>query len=400
MPRMIEMIRNSQVPSNLMHTAARGALSVPPAEMIEILVHLALHNKVFREQARMTLAGWDEKSSIAAAADPRTSTEVLEYLIASENLRISLLPALAENPSVKEESLMELAVSGPRSVVEMLFASERVKSSPGLLGALRSNPNLRPNELAEIEKRLAPLGMAHPAAETAAEGDAVSADEEVLAQALAHYLAENEAELAAEGDKPFQPIGMIQEGAEGGAEAEATGSTARAKAAPEAGAVKSIAAAQMPAAKIRKPVHAQDERRDTTLRKIAKLDVKGRIALAVRGNKEERSILIRDGTKLVALAVLDSPKVTDGEVEGFALQKNVLEAVLRGIPLKRRFAKNYNITRNLVYNPRTPLDLALSLMKNLLVHDLKNLSANKEISDTIRKLALRMFKQKAEKKPG
>ena len=96
--------------------------------------------------------------------------------------------------------------------------------------------------------------------------------------------------------------------------------------------------------------------------------------------------------------MLESPKVSETEVEGYALQKNVLEAVLRAIPLKRKFAKNYSITRNLVYNPRTPLDLSLGLMKNLLVHDLKNLSGNKEVSDTIRKLALRMYKQKMEKR--
>jgi len=79
------------------------------------------------------------------------------------------------------------------------------------------------------------------------------------------------------------------------------------------------------------------ERRDNALRKIAKLDVKGRIQLALKGNKEERSLLIRDGTKVVALAVLDAPKLSDGEVEKIATQKNVLEAVLRAIPLKRRF---------------------------------------------------------------
>ena len=149
---------------------------------------------------------------------------------------------------------------------------------------------------------------------------------------------------------------------------------------------------------VKKPISPPEEvRRDSTLQKIAKLDIKGRIALAMRGNKEERSILIRDSTKLVALAVLDSPKVSEGEVEKFALQKNVLEAVLRAIPIKRQFMKNYSIVRNLVYNPRTPLDLSLGLMKNLLLHDLKNLSGNKEVSDTIRKLALRMFRQKSEK---
>jgi len=71
----------------------------------------------------------------------------------------------------------------------------------------------------------------------------------------------------------------------------------------------------------------------------------------MKGTKEERSILVRDGTKVVALAVLDSPKITDSEVEKFASQRNVLESVLRGIPLKRRFMKHYGIVRNLVFNP-------------------------------------------------
>jgi hypothetical protein len=116
----------------------------------------------------------------------------------------------------------------------------------------------------------------------------------------------------------------------------------------------------------------------------------------LKGSKEERGILIRDGTKVVAIAVLEAPKLSDGEVEKFASQKNVLEAVLRQIPLKRRFMKNYIVVRNLVANPRTPIDLSLGLMKNLLAPDLKNISANKEVSETIRKLAMKMYKQKLE----
>ena len=135
-------------------------------------------------------------------------------------------------------------------------------------------------------------------------------------------------------------------------------------------------------------------KRDNSMQKINRLDVKGRIQLALKGNKEERSLLIRDGTKVVALAVLEAPKLSDGEVEKFALQKNVLEAVLRQIPLKRRFMKNYIVVRNLVANPRTPLDLGLGLMKHLMMQDLKNISNNKEISETVRKLALKMYKQK------
>ncbi len=139
---------------------------------------------------------------------------------------------------------------------------------------------------------------------------------------------------------------------------------------------------------------AEPGRRDNTMQKINRLDVKGRIQLALKGNKEERSILIRDGTKVVALSVLEAPKLSDGEVEKFALQKNVLEAVLRQIPLKRRFMKNYIVVRNLVANPRTPLDIGLALMKHLQPVDLKNISGNKEVSETVRKLALKMYKQK------
>jgi len=305
---------------------------------------------------------------------------------------------LAENSSVGEEALDTLAVAGTRSVVEGLLASPRVLSSPRLLQALQSNANLRPNEIAEIGKKLA-----------AKQADAA---DEVIEGTVIKYLEENAAELAAEKDKPFQPIGMAHEDVSGGAarevEAQAAAATTGASVDEAKVAVEKMAtaAAGKPAAALaaihakKQPHPGHEERRDSTLQKIAKLDIRGRIGLAMRGSKEERSILIRDGTKLVALAVLESPKVSEGEVEGFAQQKNVLESVLRAIPMKRRFAKNYNIMRNLVYNPRTPLDLSLGLMKGLLIHDLKNLSGNKEVSDTIRKLALRMFKQKMEKKGG
>jgi hypothetical protein len=369
---------------------------VPPGEMMEILVHLALHNKVFGDQARMTLAGWDEKASKTVAADPATHHEVLEYLITPKNVRPALLPALMENPAVKEEQLAEIARSGGRDVVEALLVSERVKKSPTLKDALRANHWLRPNEvqlLAEPAQPTTTVETAEPAEATenadvpiaGAEETPPSADDAALVEAIEHYLKENAAELAADPNRPFQAIGGLHE----------ESATVQPEPQPSPASKPAPAA---PAAKAKRPAHGHDEKRDSTLQKIAKLDVKGRINLAVRGGKEERSILIRDGTKLVALAVLDSPKVTDGEVEGFAQQKNVLEAVLRAIPMKRRFAKNYVVTRNLVFNPRTPLDLSLGLMKNMLVHDLKNLSGNKEVAETIRKLALRMYKQKIEKK--
>src|SRR5260221_8047951 len=290
MSQMLDMTRNSQVPSNLMQSAARGALSVTSEETIEILVYLALHHKLFGEQARLTLAGWDEKASMAAAADPKTSAEVLGYFVSPKNLRTRLLPALAENPSVKEEALDELAVSGSRPVVEGLLTSTRVMSSPQLLQALQSNANLRPAELAEIGKKLAALEADPVAVAAATEGDVA---DEVIEGTVTKFLEEKGPELADEKDKPFQPIGMALEEAGGEPVAEvgpqAAMVTGNANADAAAG-ESATAAAGKPAAaagvKAKKEPVGGEGRGDSGLPENAQLDIRGRNTLGVPGNKE------------------------------------------------------------------------------------------------------------------
>ena len=150
MPRTIDLIRASKLPSNMMQFAAKGALQVPPDENIEILVYLAKHNKIFADTARMTLAGWDEKASLAAASDPKTAREVLDYLIAPDNLRPKLLPALLENPSVGDGEIAKFAISASREGIAAMLESPRVRASAGILNVLRSNPYLKPDQSAAI----------------------------------------------------------------------------------------------------------------------------------------------------------------------------------------------------------------------------------------------------------
>ncbi|MGA8149657.1 MAG: hypothetical protein WB952_01675 [Terriglobales bacterium] len=400
MPRMIDVIRNSALPSNTMQFAAKGALLVPAQEMIEILVYLATHNRVFGEQARMTLAGWDEASARAAAANPQSTKEVLDYLIDPKNLRPVLLPLLLENPSIGDHVLMSLAASATREQVEAMLASQRVNQSGNVLNALSSNPTLRAAESQAILEKLAALDEQTAIAESpeptsvskaiAVEAAGESPTEEVSDEVVLAFCAEHAAEIAEEAGKAFQVIGGVHE--ELADEGQASAAAAGVGTTTSTAATVETTPQRKPPAK--KWVLSADEQRGSALQKIAKLDIKGRIQLAMKGNKEERSLLIRDGTKIVALAVLESPKVTDGEIEKFASQKNVLEAVLRAIPLKRRFMKMYPVVRNLTFNPRTPIDVSLGLMKNLLVHDLRNLSGNKEVSDTVRKLAMKMFRTK------
>jgi hypothetical protein len=402
MARTIDLIRASKLPSNMMQFAARGALQVPAAENIEILVYLARHNPVFGEVARMTLAGWDEKTSLVAAADPTSPREVLDYFVSPDNLRPALLPALLENPSISEGQLVKLAIGASRESIEVMLKSPRVLLLSGVLQTLRSNPYLKKEEAEEL-RRLSSASKAPVAAEDATPAvedleDARETPEAVPSsetesdpvgdEVVSTYINEHAEDIAAEGDKAFHAIGGIVDllGANYFPITDAAEDPAPAPAAPVVAEKPKVAAAP------HKPPGLP--KRENALQKISHLDVKGRIQLALKGNKEERSLLIRDGTKVVALAVLEAPKLSDGEVEKFASQKNVLESVLRQIPLKRRFMKNYKVVRNLVSNPRTPLDLGLGLMKHLLIADLKNISGNKEVSETVRKLAMKMYKQK------
>src|ERR1700676_1431532 len=150
MPRSIDLIRANKLPSNMMPFAAKGALSVPPDENIEILVYLAKHNKIFGDLARITLAGWDEKASLAAASDPKTPREVLDYLISPDNIRPKLLPALLENPTVPDSELAKFAISASRESIQTMLQSPRVCSSAGVLDCLRSNPYLKGEEAATV----------------------------------------------------------------------------------------------------------------------------------------------------------------------------------------------------------------------------------------------------------
>ena len=89
--------------------------------------------------------------------------------------------------------------------------------------------------------------------------------------------------------------------------------------------------------------------------------------------------------------MLTSPKVSEQEIEAFANMKNVRENVLRDIGRNHRFKKNYVVVKNLCANPRTPLDVSLSLIKNLIGPDLKTLSMNKNVPETLRKMAQKLF---------
>ena len=182
-------------------------------------------------------------------------------------------------------------------------------------------------------------------------------------EALQQFETENAADIAAEGNKAFQMTeATADEQAESSADAQAA--------------------------------EPEKKERLSKLQKINRMNVSERVKLAVLGDKEDRMILVRDGSKVVNGAVLASPKISDQEIETIAAMKNVQENVLRTLARNRKFIKSYSVVKALVNNPRCPLDISLGLMKNLLTPDLKGLSMNKNVPETLKKLALKQYKEK------
>lgn len=135
-------------------------------------------------------------------------------------------------------------------------------------------------------------------------------------------------------------------------------------------------------------------KRKTLMQKLAFMTVVQRLTLALKGAREERMLLIRDPNKLVQKSVLQSPRLTETEVEAFAGMANLSSEILRTISLNRLFMKNYTIVRNLVFNPKTPLDVSLHLLPRLTSSDLVKLGANKNVPDTLRSMAQKLHRKR------
>jgi hypothetical protein len=135
-------------------------------------------------------------------------------------------------------------------------------------------------------------------------------------------------------------------------------------------------------------------KRKTLFQKLAYMTVVQRITLALKGGREERTLLIRDPNKLVQKCVMQSPRLTDTEVEMYAAMSNLSVEVLRTISLSRVFIKNYTVAKNLVMNPKTPLDVSLHLFPRLNATDLVKLTTNKNVPETLRSMAQKLHRKR------
>lgn len=140
-----------------------------------------------------------------------------------------------------------------------------------------------------------------------------------------------------------------------------------------------------------------EEKHKSIYQQILTLGISGKIQLAQKGNKEARSILIKDPNKLVCGAVVKSPKVNDAEALTYAKSRTVSDEVLRLISNNKSWMRSHELVVALVNNPRTPIAISMQLMLKLSDKELAELAKAKGIPGALASAAKRTVMAKVQK---
>lgn len=139
------------------------------------------------------------------------------------------------------------------------------------------------------------------------------------------------------------------------------------------------------------------EKHKSIYQQILTMRISQKVQLALKGNKEARSILVKDPNKLVCSAVMKSPKLNDAEALTYAKSRNVSDEVLRLISMNKTWMRSHEILVALVNNPRTPVGISMQLMLKLNDKELADVAKAKGIPGALVSAARRTLMAKAQK---
>jgi hypothetical protein len=386
---VVQAIVSGSAPPAARMAAARGLLPLAQDELLEMLV--ALRGDADEEIARAsdeTLGTQEPHTLVAAASSPETAPPVLAYLASRTDVARDMQEALALNPHTPDEAIAVLArTTAAGAVLEVISINQqRLIRAPAIIDAVLANSARTPDAerrvretrreffekergARQVAEEMRARGM-NAAAEFFESAESVGAEDGISAEDawfIAQHIEVSDVDL----DDSWLPAERFEELIEETFEQRS-------------------AAAERLIAEASAEAGGDAPERVALIRRIMLMKVKDRIKLAMKGDREARSILIRDSNKVVAIAVIHNPRITDKEIEGIASMRTVNDEVLRLIAINRGWARQYPIILSLARNPRTPLPTALSVLPRLYTRDLKALGQNRNISDAVRRQSLRL----------
>jgi hypothetical protein len=372
LPPSLERAVGAKAPAPMKMMAARGMAPLPPADMATALYQLSFSDDEAIKSAAFKSAAELPERILGAALDAPLDGRVLDFYARRVFQKPPLLQKLLLNKATSDETFRHLATLVDERGLEMIAGNEeRLLRHPPIIAALYLNPKTRMStaqralELA-VRNNVRVEGI--PAFEEAARAIQQSGAPEPQKAAVDDAAFARATEVAVDQSAALGLIAVDENEAAALAEAEA------------------VAAEQA----VEAPGVAEEEKKQ----KISDLSPAAKIRLATLGNAFARAVLIRDTNRLVSMAAIRSPGVSDMEVMRYASNRGLDEDIIRHIANQRQWVRLNSIKLALCNNPKCPLPIAMRFLPHLNVRDLKALARSKGIPSALVTAAKQMLQQR------
>lgn len=389
---VVKAVVEGSAPRNAQLAAARGILPLPQNDLLEALVHLSKSTDAeLADTAKKTLASQEPAALEGSITSTEVPPTVLAFFAGHEALPKSIHEMVISNPRTPAAAIIDLAANTKNGeLLELISLNQQLLiRNRAIIDAIIANPN----RTSEAERRAAETnreffekerGAQQIANELRAKGNEAAAefmesaefalgdDDAEMSIEDALFLAEHIEVPDSETDDSWLGLEYIEEIYE-----------------------ESESQRQAIVDKILGELRMEGDEeigteRVSMINRVMKMGMKDRVRLAMKGDREARNILIRDPNRIVAQAVVANPRISEQEIEKIAAMRTVTEDVLRSIASNRQWARNYMVMHTLARNPRTPIANVLNILSRLQLRDLAALSKNRNVSDAVRRQALRL----------
>lgn len=418
--------------------AARGLLPLAPADQVAVLYQLSLDPESnLAQSASATAAGLPEKLLAGTLAAPTVDPRVLDFFAQLLTEKPAVFDAIAMNPAVADQTIATLAGrAGSREVDQIAHNEQRLLRHPEIIAAMYMNRRARMStidrvvELA-VRNHVRVPGLAawdEVARALTGEVAASGATDDTLFDAVLgarddSELTSGDAEQAPpeddDPDEPKAPMRLLELHIARPPAALVRVPLRRTRmtlgsAATADGKVPDVPPqwlqVDLDDARVTLIVSRTGARHQLALNQIAMIDgarvalapipfrdlpIPSRIRAAIVGDAFIRGEAVRDPLKLVAMAAIKSPGVTDIEAARYARNQALAEDVVRYIAGNRNWTKLYGVKVSLCRNPKAPLSETARLLPFLRQKDLASLSKSKGVPSAVTAQARKLIAQRS-----
>lgn len=343
---------NGPAPARMM--AARGMVPVKGGDLVLLLVQLtADSDRGVSQAAGDTLVGLPE-GVLLPACNEDLPAAVFHELALRFSSNDEVLARLAANHAVADATVAWISAHCPERITEIISINQqRLIGAPPIIEALYKNRNTRMSTADRLIELAARHDLELPGIPMYAE-----LKREILGQLIPEA-----SEEPLPTDDAFTKA-LEQDSDQDAVERDDVDGTEETK---------------------EEFVPLQNQIRD--------MNIGEKIRMALLGNAAARSILVRDPNRVVAMAAISAPTMSENEAKNAAQSREVSEDVLRYIGRKREWLRSYEIKRYLCNNPKTPLALSMTFLAHLRRNDLKALARSRGIPSPLKQAAKRRSKQ-------